>query len=122
MNSAVAVARNAQAKWAGDLSMLQNTSVLIGMIAIAMALQTGAAVVQTSEQDVAGAGRGTYAGDLQRSTQIYAFQQAAHSGIARGQESYYYRCWNYHNTNANANANANAVGVLHRCSKAFMGA
>ena len=83
--------------------MQRNIHFLTGLAAIAMALSAGGVSAQTdSSQDIAGAGRGTYSDDLQRSTEIYAFQEAAPSGPARGQEIYYYRCWTCHNSYTNA--------------------
>ncbi len=59
---------------------------------IEAAAQTGAA------PDVANAGRAVYTDELQRSTRVFTFQQAAPEGAARGQEIYYYRCWSCHNS------------------------
>nr|TFG55317.1 MAG: c-type cytochrome [Hyphomicrobiales bacterium] len=76
---------------------------LVGSAAIAMMLFLGGLTAQAQPaQDVAQSGRGSYTDDLQRSTQIFAFQQAAPSGPARGQEIYYYRCWTCHNSFTNA--------------------
>lgn len=63
-------------------------------------LVTWALILGTSAaaQDVANAGRGVYTDDLQRSTRVFTFQQAADEGIARGQEIFYYRCWTCHNS------------------------
>ncbi|MGK0298451.1 MAG: streptogramin lyase/mono/diheme cytochrome c family protein [Gammaproteobacteria bacterium] len=46
----------------------------------------------------ADAGRGVLIDDLQRSTKVFAFQQAADEGADRGAEIYYYRCWTCHNS------------------------
>lgn len=35
--------------------------------------------------------------EYQRSLQIYEFKKAAASGVARGQELFYYKCWFCHN-------------------------
>jgi streptogramin lyase/cytochrome c5 len=43
-------------------------------------------------------GRVTVTDDLQRSTRIFTYQQAAAEGPKRGQEIYYYRCWSCHNS------------------------
>ena len=54
--------------------------------------------VSSSVQDAADTGRGTYTDDLQRSTRVFTFQQAAPEGNARGAEIYYYSCWTCHNS------------------------
>ena len=83
--------------------MQRKIDFLTGLAVFVMALSAGGAAAQTdASQDVAGSGRGTYTDDLQRSTQVYTFQQAAPSGPARGQEIYYYRCWTCHNSYTNA--------------------
>ena len=83
--------------------MQRNIHFLTGLAAIAMVLSAGAVSAQAqSSQNIAEAGRGTYTDDLQRSMEIYAFQEAAPSGPARGQEIYYYRCWSCHNSYTNA--------------------
>ena len=83
--------------------MRQTTIAFTGVVALAMVVYASGIVAQTTpSQDIAAAGRGTYSDDLQRSTQIYTFQQAAPSGPARGEEIYYYRCWTCHNSYTNA--------------------
>ena len=74
---------------------------LTGFLLIGAILISGGAAAQTSSSqvvDVANAGRGVYTDDLQRSTKVFTFQQAATEGAARGQEIFYYRCWACHNS------------------------
>jgi mono/diheme cytochrome c family protein len=58
-----------------------------------VAAQTGAAAEVGSTDAI---------DDLQRSSRIFTFQEAARSGPDRGREIYYYRCWNCHNAFTNA--------------------
>lgn len=72
---------------------------LTGLVAIGMVLHAGGVAAQrSSSQDNAEAGRDIYTDDLQRSTQVFTFRQAAPEGAARGQEIFYYRCWTCHNS------------------------
>jgi streptogramin lyase/mono/diheme cytochrome c family protein len=69
---------------------------LAGIAAAGMVLHAGETIAQTT-LGIAASGRGVFTDDLQRSTKVFAFQQAASEGAARGQEIYYYRCWTCHN-------------------------
>ncbi len=61
-------------------------------------LLVGLASVGPAVAEQSDAGRATVIDDLQRSTRIFTYQQAAAEGPERGQEIYYYRCWSCHNS------------------------
>jgi len=70
---------------------------LTGVLLVQLAL-CGAGIAAQAPQNKAEAGRGVYADDLQRSTKVFTFQQAAAEGPARGREIYYFSCWTCHNS------------------------
>jgi streptogramin lyase/cytochrome c5 len=61
-------------------------------------LFVGLAFVGSAAAEQSDTGRTTVTDDLQRSTRIFTYQQAASEGPKRGQEIYYYRCWSCHNS------------------------
>ena len=79
--------------------MQRGIKYLTGVLLVELALHgAGAAAQIVSSQDRAAAGRGVYTDNLQRSTRVFTFQQAAAEGPARGREIYYYSCWTCHNS------------------------
>ncbi len=67
--------------------MQRGIKYLTGVLVVQLALYGAGVAAQTQpSQDKAEAGRGVYADDLQRSTKIFTFQQAAPEGPARGRE------------------------------------
>src|SRR5207302_3633488 len=53
----------------------------------------------------------------QRALEIYEFRKAAHSGPARGEEIYFYKCWMCHNELAQGGA-PKLVGLFNRATLA----
>ena len=73
---------------------------LVLVAVVGTGLHGAAAAAQTAETGQSGLA--DVIDDLQRSTRIFTFQEAARSGPDRGREIYYYRCWNCHNAFTNA--------------------
>ncbi len=72
---------------------------LAGVVLVGVFLYGGGSAEQaSSSRHEVDAGRAVYTDELQRSTRVFTFQQAAPEGPARGQEIYYYSCWMCHNS------------------------
>ena len=72
---------------------------LAGVVLVGVFLYGGGLAEQAnSSRHAVDAGRAVYTDELQRSTRVFTFQQAASEGPARGQEIYYYSCWMCHNS------------------------
>ena len=72
---------------------------LAGVVLVGVFLYGGGFAEQaSSSRHEVDAGRVVYTDELQRSTRVFTFQQAAPEGPARGQEIYYYSCWMCHNS------------------------
>src|ERR1700736_171141 len=88
------------------LSTMTKRILTVAAVALARAgALVGAAAQQQAQQRRAAARPAEPVKDYnQRALEIYEFRKAAHSGPARGQEIYYYKCWMCHNELAQGGA------------------